>query len=87
LASKIDDVSFLNLREKERTMPDIFIEKQNEKNWHAIRNSATVATGTTQNECGCKAKKLYPDDPLLAERVENAKRGNPDHWRRLYPTC
>jgi hypothetical protein len=33
--------------------------------WHAIQNSTTIATGTTQNECGCNAKKKYPDDPLL----------------------
>lgn len=68
-------------------MPDIFVEKQSDGNWHAIRNGKTVETGTTQNECGCNAKKKYPNDPLLTGRVEHAKRGNPDHWRRLYPSC
>ena len=68
-------------------MPDIFVEKQAEGRWHAIRNGVTIATGTTQNECGCNAKKKYPNDPLLTGRVEHAKHGNPDHWRRLYPEC
>ncbi len=68
-------------------MPDIFIEKQSEGKWHALRNSKPVATGTTQNECGCKAKKKFPNDPLLTGRVEHAKHGNPDDWRRFYPNC
>jgi hypothetical protein len=68
-------------------MPDIFVEKQSSGKWHAIRNGTTIATGATQNECGCKAKKKHPNDPLLTGRVENAKYGNPDHWRRLYPSC
>jgi len=68
-------------------MPNIFIERQSSGNYHAIRNETRIAVADTQNECGCKAKRLYPDDPLLAERVEHAKHGNPDHWRRFYPTC
>jgi len=68
-------------------MPDIFVEKQQEGKWHAIRSGIRVASGTTQNECGCRARKRYPNDPLLTGRVEHAKRGNPDHWRRLYPSC
>jgi len=68
-------------------MPDIFVEKLSRGGWHAIRNSKSIATGATQNECGCNAKKIYPNDPLLTGRVEHAKRGNPDHWRRLYPNC
>ena len=80
-------VSFLSFKEEGRTMPDIFVEKQSEGKWHAIRNETTVATGTTQNECGCNAKKKYPDDPLLTGRVEHTNRGNPNHWRRLYPDC
>ena len=68
-------------------MPDIFVEKQGAGKWHAIRNGEGIANGKTQNECGCKAKKKYPDDPLLTGRVDHAKRGNPDHWRRFYPSC
>ena len=70
-----------------RVMPDIYIEKVSEGKWHAIRNETPVLTGKTQNECGCKAKKRYPNDPLLTGRVENAKYGKPDEWRRLYPNC
>ena len=68
-------------------MPRQSQEKQSEGKWHALRNSKPVATGTTQNECGCKAKKKFPNDPLLTGRVEHAKHGNPDDWRRFYPNC
>jgi len=78
---------YLNLQRMGGIMPDIFVEKQSEGNWHAIRNGKKVARGTTQYECGCNAKEKYPNDPLLTGRVEHAKRGNPDHWRRLYPNC
>lgn len=42
-------------------MPNIFIERQSSGNYHAIRNETRIAVGTTQNECGCKAKALYPE--------------------------
>jgi hypothetical protein len=72
---------------EENVMPEIFVEKQTEGRWHAIRNGITIAMGTTQNECGCNAKKKYPDDTLLTGRVEHTNRGVPDHWRRFYPQC
>ncbi len=68
-------------------MPEIFVEKKGEKKWHALRGGVTVATGTTQNECGCKAKKKHPKETIMTARVEHAKHGTPGHWRRLYPSC
>jgi hypothetical protein len=68
-------------------MPDISVEKQGEGRWHAIRSGVQIATGTTQNECGCNARKLYSNEPILTVRVEHTNRGNPDHWRRFYPNC
>src|ERR1700678_245469 len=62
---------------RRKRMPEIFVEKRSEGNWHAIRNEKTIVTGATQNECGCNAKKKYPNEPLLTGRVEHAKRGNP----------
>jgi hypothetical protein len=90
LAGRVEemhDVAFSHSHEKGSVMPEIFVEKQGEGKWHAIRNSTTIATGTTQNECGCNARKKYPNDTLLTGRIERTNRGNPDHWRRFYPKC
>jgi hypothetical protein len=59
-------------------MPDIFVEKQSTGKWHAIRNGRTIATGTTQNEWGCNAKRDTPVTPFLTGQVERTNRGNPD---------
>jgi hypothetical protein len=71
---------------KEVWMSNIYLErKKREGGWKATQNGITIAEGDTQVETGTAARRVSPDDPILAERVEYTKRGKPDKWRRFYP--
>ena len=68
-------------------MSNIYLErKKRDGGWRARQNKEIIAEGDTQNDVGIAARRVSPDDPILAERVEYTKRGKPDRWRRFYPT-
>jgi hypothetical protein len=65
-------------------MSNVYIE-QHDDNYVAIQNKKVIAEGDTQMEAAKRARRREPDDPILAERVRDTKRGSRDKWRRLYP--
>lgn len=60
----------------------IQVERKDDGTYRAIRNSRTVATGTTQEETAQGASNRFPNDTIEVERVRNTKNGTRDHWRR-----
>jgi hypothetical protein len=54
-------------------MSNIYLErKKREGGWRARQNGEVIAEGGTQNDVGIAARRVNPDDPILAERVELA---------------
>jgi hypothetical protein len=51
---------------------------------HEVGHAQGLATGDTQAQANDRAKRKYPDDPRLAERVRNTESGSRDKWRRIY---
>jgi hypothetical protein len=67
-------------------MSDIFITKPKNGPFRAIQNKRIIATGDTQQQAANKAHSKRPNDLMLAERIRHTDIGNPDKWRRIYPT-
>lgn len=65
-------------------MPNIYIEQQPDASFEANRKGKVVALGDTQKQANDRARRAYPDDPRLAERVRNTEGGSRDKWRRIY---
>ena len=64
-------------------MAEIFIERQDDGEWHAIRNKQIIARGKTQEETKEAAKRKFPEDTILDERVRHVGHG-PDKWRSAH---
>ena len=65
-------------------MSNIYIEQQPDHTYRATQNKRVIATGDTQAETVVRARRRSPEDPVLAERVRDTKRGSRDKWRRVY---
>ena len=65
-------------------MSNIYVEREDDLTYVAIQNKQVIAKGRTQAAAGATAHRKRPDDPVLAERVRDTKRGSRDKWRRLY---
>jgi hypothetical protein len=65
-------------------MSDIFVEQKNDGTYVATQNKRVIAKGETQAQAITRARRVEPNDPVLAERVRNTKRGSRDKWRRAY---
>jgi hypothetical protein len=65
-------------------MSNIYVEREKDGTYTATQNHRTVATGDTQRETIDRARRVEPDDPVLAERVRDTDVGGRDKWRRVY---
>ena len=66
-------------------MANIFVEYNVERDlYRALRNKEEICTGETQMECGRRARKMFPDDMIAAERVFNSPRRGPKKWRQMF---
>lgn len=68
----------------EGTMSNIYVEREEDGTYTATQNHRTIATGDTQRETIDRARRVEPDDPVLAERQRYTEGGKPDKWRRVY---
>jgi hypothetical protein len=66
-------------------MSDIFVERGRDGDYLARQGGRVIARGETQEQAALRARRKRPDDPILAERVRDTKRGVRDKWRRIYP--
>lgn len=65
-------------------MSDIYVEREGDGTYAARQNKRVIADGDTQRQAIDRARRLRPDDPVLAERVRDTKVGGRDKWRRAY---
>ncbi len=66
-------------------MSDIFVERRGDGEYVARQGGRVIARGETQEEAALRARRIRPDDSILAERIRDTKRGVRDKWRRVYP--
>jgi len=64
-------------------MSNIYVE-QHDGTFVATQNKRVIATGDTQRQTIDRARRVEPDDPVLAERVRDTEVGGRDKWRRVY---
>jgi hypothetical protein len=60
-------------------MSDIFVEQQDDGTYEATQNRRVIARGDTQRQTVDRARRVKPDDPVLAERVRNTEVGGRDN--------
>jgi hypothetical protein len=65
-------------------MSNIYVEREEDGTYVATQNKRVIASGDTQAQAVARARRKEPDDPVLAERVRDTKRGSRDKWRRVY---
>ncbi len=65
-------------------MTDILVEQQKDGTYKATQNHRVIAEGDRQRQTIDRARRVKPDDPVLAERVRSTKAGGRDKWRRVY---
>ena len=65
-------------------MSDILVEQQKDGSYEATQNHRVIARGNTQRQTIDRARRVNPDDPVLAERVRDTEAGKRDKWRRVY---
>jgi hypothetical protein len=65
-------------------MSNIFVEREDDGKYTATQNHRAIATGDTQRQTIDRARRVKPDDPVLAERVRDTDVGGRDKWRRVY---
>jgi hypothetical protein len=65
-------------------MSDIYVEREDDGTYVATQKHRTIATGKRQRETIDRARRIKPDDPVLAERQRYTEKGKPDKWRRVY---
>jgi hypothetical protein len=65
-------------------MSNIYVEREEDRTYVATQNKRVIASGDTQAQAVARARRKKPDDPVLAERVRDTKRGSRDKWRRVY---
>ncbi|HKV77684.1 MAG TPA: DUF5678 domain-containing protein [Candidatus Sulfotelmatobacter sp.] len=65
-------------------MSNIYVEREEDGTYVATQNNRVIASGDTQAQAVARARRKEPDDPVLAERVRDTKRGSRDKWRRVY---
>lgn len=65
-------------------MANIYVEQENDGTYAATQRGEVIATGDTQRQAIDRARKVSPDDPVLAERVRDTEVGGRDKWRRAY---
>jgi hypothetical protein len=65
-------------------MSNIYVEREEDGTYVATQNKRVIAKGDTQAQAVARARRKEPDDPVLAERVRDTKRGSRDKWRRVY---
>ena len=65
-------------------MSNIYVEREEDGTYVATQNNRVIASGDTQAQAVTRARRKEPDDPVLAERVRDTKRGSRDKWRRVY---
>lgn len=65
-------------------MSNIYVEQQKDGTYKATQSRKVIAEGDTQRQAKDRARRVEPDDPVLAERVRDTNVGGRDHWRRVY---
>jgi hypothetical protein len=65
-------------------MSNIYVEREDDGTYAARQNKRVIAQGETQRETIDRARRVEPDDPVLAERVRDTRVGGRDKWRRAY---
>ena len=65
-------------------MINIYVEREEDGTYAATQNKRIIATGETQRETIDRARRVKPDDPVLAERIRDTEAGGRDKWRRAY---
>jgi hypothetical protein len=65
-------------------MSNIYVEQQEDGTYSATQNHHVIADGKTQRQTIDRARRVKPDDPVLAERVRDTTAGIRDKWRRVY---
>jgi hypothetical protein len=65
-------------------MSNIYVEQQKDGTYKATQNRQIIAEGDTQRKTIDRARRVEPDDPVLAERVRDTNVGGRDQWRRVY---
>jgi hypothetical protein len=65
-------------------MSNIYVEQQPDGTYKATQNHRAIAKGETQRQTIDRARRVEPDDPVLAERVRDTDVGGRDKWRRVY---
>ncbi len=65
-------------------MSNIYVEREEDGTYVATQKKREVASGDTQAQTVARAHRKKPNDPVLAERVRDTKRGSRDKWRRVY---
>jgi hypothetical protein len=65
-------------------MSNIYVEREKDGTYVATQNHQTVATGDTQREAIDRARRVEPEDPVLAKRIRDTKVDGRDKWRRVY---
>lgn len=65
-------------------MSNIYVEQEKDGTYTATQNRRVIAEGGTQRQTIDRARRVEPDDPVLAERVRDTNVGGRDKWRRVY---
>lgn len=65
-------------------MSNIYVEQQPDGTYRATQKHRVIAEGGTQRQTINRARRVEPDDPVLAERVRDTNVGGRDKWRRAY---
>jgi len=63
-------------------MANIYVGRESDGSYSATQNQKTIATGDTQRVTIDRARRIRPDDHVLAERIRDTTVGGRDKWRR-----
>lgn len=65
-------------------MSNVYVEREEDGSYVATQSNRTIARGETQRQAIDRARRVSPDDPVLAERIRDTEVGRRDKWRRAY---
>jgi hypothetical protein len=62
----------------------VFIEQRKEGDYAVRKEGSERASTVEKTQQGAieEAKKMFPDTPILVERVRETEAGKPDKWRK-----
>lgn len=66
-------------------MSNIYLELQPDGTYQATQQQCVIAEGETQGQTIDRARRVEPDDPVLAERIRDTSVGGRDKWHLCSP--